>query len=154
MSNDRLVSAIAGWADKYFGWHIHLISEPLIHIYHMWLKCFKSYCPPPTSKERSKYRIENFKTWKLAQTSREMSSGKNWVRFYAYGLGQKRLPVEHPGTKQYLRHFDARVSTDMNEDLLSLHRSQKEVFCELNVFQNILSPIHISHTTCLPICGN
>ena len=78
----------------------------------------------------------------------------NSVRFYVYGLAQKRLLVELQDTKLYLRHFDARVSTDMTEDLLSLHKSQMGVFFMLNLFQSILSPIHIFHTTYQPIYGN
>ena len=113
-----------------------------------------SHIAPPLQKRDTRIGYWNLKDEKLAQTSREMSSGKNWVRFYAYGLGQKRLPVEHPGTKQYLRHFDARVSTDMTEDLLSLHKSQMGVFFVLNVFQSILSAIHIFPTTYQPIYGN
>ena len=77
------------------------------HLSHV-LEVLQVILPPP-SKERSKNRIEDFNRWKLAQLSREMSLGKYWVRFYAYGLARKRLPVEHPDTKQYSRHFDVRV---------------------------------------------
>ena len=78
----------------------------------------------------------------------------NSVRFYVYGLAQKRPHVELQDTKLYLRHFDARVSTDMTEDPLSLHKSQMGVFFVLNVFQSILSPIHIFHSTYQPIYDN
>ena len=81
-----------------------------------------SHIAPPLQKRDTRIGYRNLKDEKLAQTSREMSSDMNSVRFYAYGLAQKRLPVEHQDTKQYSRHFDARVSTDMIEDLLLLHR--------------------------------
>ena len=64
----------------------------------------------------------------------------NWIRSYAYGLAQKHLPVEHQDIKQYSRHFDAQVSTDMTEDLLSLHKSQMGLFFVLIVFQRYWVP--------------
>ena len=94
-----------------------------------------SHIAPPLQKRDPRIGYRNLEDEKLAQRSRKIRLGMNSVRFYVYGLAQKRLLVELQGTKLYLRHFDAQVSTDMTEDLLSLHKSQMGLFFVLIVFQ-------------------
>ena len=89
MSNYRLIFAIAGWADEFFRWHIHLISEPLIHIYHMCLKLFKVYCP---------------------------LCDKRWISWEFLGFSSKRLVPSKDDEMTLLNAFCLRVTQKWMRD--------------------------------------